>query len=126
MFYGHFPFFMLKYKVANILFMICYDPFCMNVQKELVRMKIFRRKIMAALKTALTVLFIIVCVILSVLILAQEGKDAGLGAMTGSTPSGTYWSQNKGRSRKARIVQITTAFTVLFFVLAAVLASKLF
>ncbi len=80
---------------------------------------------MAALKTALTVLFIIVCVILSVLILAQEGKDAGLGAMTG-TPSGTYWSQNKGRSRKARIVQITTACTVVFFVLAAVLASKLF
>jgi preprotein translocase subunit SecG len=61
-----------------------------------------------------------------VLVLVQEGKDAGLGSMTGSNLSGTYWSQNKGRSKKARIIQATTLFTVLFFVLAAVLSSRLF
>jgi preprotein translocase subunit SecG len=78
------------------------------------------------LKTVLTVLFIIVCIVLTVLVLAQEGKDAGLGSMYGSAPAGTYWSQNKGRSKKARIIQITTVFAVLFFVLAALLSSKLF
>lgn len=81
---------------------------------------------MEHLKTVLTVLFIIVCIILSVFVLIQEGKDAGLGSMYGSTPTGTYWSQNKGRSKKARIIQVTTLLTFLFFVLAAVLSSKLF
>ncbi len=81
---------------------------------------------MATLKTVLTVVFIIVCVVLTVLVLMQEGKDAGLGGMTGQAQSGTYWSKNKGRSSKARIIQVTTALVVLFFVLAAVLCSKLF
>lgn len=78
------------------------------------------------LKTVLTVLFIIVCIVLTVLVLAQEGKDAGLGSMYGSAPTGTYWSKNKGRSKKARIIQITTLFSVLFIVLAAILSSRLF
>ncbi|MDO4169381.1 MAG: preprotein translocase subunit SecG [Lachnospiraceae bacterium] len=81
---------------------------------------------MDMLKTVLTVLFIIVCIVLLVLVLLQEGKDAGLGSMYGSAPTGTYWSQNKGRSKKARIIQITTLFTVLFFVLTAILCSRLF
>lgn len=76
------------------------------------------------IKTVLTVLFIIVCIVLTVLVLAQEGKDAGLGSMTGAAPTGTYWSKNKGRSNKAKIIKITTIFTVAFFVLAAVLSSR--
>jgi preprotein translocase subunit SecG len=81
---------------------------------------------MATIKTGLTVLFIIVCIVLLVLVLIQEGKDAGLGSMTGSNLTGTYWSQNKGRSKKARIIKATTVFAVLFFALAAVLSSRLF
>ena len=81
---------------------------------------------MATLKVVLTVLFIIVSIVLTVLILSQEGKDAGLGGVTGGSPTGTYWSQNKGRSAKARIVQVTTIFAVLFFVIAAILCSRLF
>lgn len=29
----------------------------------------------------------------------QEGKEAGLGSLTGAADSGTYWSKNKGRSK---------------------------
>ncbi|MEE1312863.1 MAG: preprotein translocase subunit SecG [Lachnospiraceae bacterium] len=77
-------------------------------------------------KTVLTVLFIIVCIALTVLVLIQEGKDAGLGSMYGVAPAGTYWSKNKGRSKKAKIIKVTTFFTVLFFVFAALLSSRLF
>ena len=39
---------------------------------------------MAVLKTVLTVVFIIICIALTVIILLQEGKSAGLGAISGA------------------------------------------
>ena len=51
---------------------------------------------MAVLKTVLTVVFIIICIALTVIILLQEGKSAGLGAISGAAD--TYWGKNKGRS----------------------------
>ena len=70
------------------------------------------------LKTALMVLFIIVSVALTVIILFQEGKSAGLGSLSGSNLE-SYWSKNKGRSREGVLIRITTALVVLFFILAA-------
>ncbi|MBD8924867.1 MAG: preprotein translocase subunit SecG, partial [[Eubacterium] rectale] len=51
---------------------------------------------MATLKTVLSVLFIIVSVIITIVILFQEGKSAGLGTIAGVAD--TYWGKNKGRS----------------------------
>ena len=51
---------------------------------------------MEILKTVLLILFAIDCIALTVIVLMQEGKNNGLGALTGS--SDTYWSKNKGRS----------------------------
>ncbi|MCB8611555.1 preprotein translocase subunit SecG, partial [Faecalibacillus faecis] len=34
------------------------------------------------MKTALTILFLISCVVLIILVLMQEGKEAGLGSLT--------------------------------------------
>ena len=51
---------------------------------------------MAFLKTILTVIFILICIALTVIILLQEGKSAGLGAISGAAD--TYWGKNKGRS----------------------------
>ena len=51
---------------------------------------------MAVLKTVLTVVFIIICIALTVIILLQEGKSAGLGAISGAAD--TYCGKNKGRS----------------------------
>ena len=50
---------------------------------------------MAVLRIILTVLFIIICIALTVLVLMQEGKAAGLGAISGAAE--TYWGKNKGR-----------------------------
>lgn len=74
---------------------------------------------METLKTILTVIFILVCVVLTVIILAQEGKTAGLGALAGS--SDTYWSKNKGRSAEGMKKKITTILVVAFMLLAIVL-----
>ena len=58
--------------------------------------------------------------ILTVVILMQEGKQAGLtGAISGAAES--YWGKNKGRSMEGKLEKITKIMVVLFFVLAIVL-----
>ena len=74
---------------------------------------------MAALKIVIQILFILICIALTVLVLMQEGKSAGLGAISGAAE--TYWGKNKGRSMEGGLVKATTIMAVLFFVLAAVL-----
>ena len=74
---------------------------------------------MAVLKTILTVAFIILSIVITVTILMQEGKSAGLGAIAGAAD--TYWGKNKGRSMEGKLVTITKVLVVLFFVIAAVL-----
>ena len=74
---------------------------------------------MDLLKTILTVIFILVCIALTVIILMQEGKSAGLGAIAGAAD--TYWGKNKGRSMEGMLVKGTKILVVLFMVLAIVL-----
>ena len=74
---------------------------------------------MAVLKIILTVVFIIISIALTVIILMQEGKSAGLGAIAGAAD--TYWGKNKGRSMEGRLVTGTKILVVLFVVIAAVL-----
>lgn len=74
---------------------------------------------MATLKTILTIIFIIISVIITIVVLMQEGKSAGLGAIAGAADS--YWGKNKGRSMEGILVKLTKACVVLFLVLALVL-----
>lgn len=74
---------------------------------------------MAVAKVILEVLFIIVCITLTVIILMQEGKSAGLGAIAGAAD--TYWGKNKGRSMEGMLVKFTRVLIVLFIVISAVL-----
>ncbi|MDE6639797.1 MAG: preprotein translocase subunit SecG [Acetatifactor sp.] len=74
---------------------------------------------MGALRIALTVIFILVCVALVVLVLMQEGKSAGLGSISGAAE--TYWGKNKGRSMEGRLVRFTKILAVLFMLLAIIL-----
>ena len=79
---------------------------------------------MEILKTVLLILFAIDCIALSAIVLLQEGKQAGLGAIGGMAES--YWGQNKGRSMEGTLVKVTKYLAVLFIVLAAVLNLKVF
>lgn len=74
---------------------------------------------MAVLKTILSVLFIIISLIITVVILMQEGKSAGLGAISGAAD--TYWGKNKGRSMEGVLIKLTRVCVILFLVIAVVL-----
>lgn len=79
---------------------------------------------MGALRVVLTIVFIIVCVSLVVLVLMQEGKAAGLGAISGAAES--YWGKNKARSMEGLLVRITKILAFSFIVLALVLNLNVF
>lgn len=74
---------------------------------------------MGILKTILTIVFIIVSLVITVVILMQEGKQAGLGAIAGAAD--TYWGKNKGRSMEGMLVKITKICVIVFLLLAVVL-----
>ena len=77
---------------------------------------------MVVLRTILTVLFVIDCVAMIVLILMQQGKNEGLGALAGmSMNNETYWSKNKGRSEEGRLIRITRILVIVFIALAVIL-----
>ena len=74
---------------------------------------------MSILHTILTIVYIIISIAITVVILMQEGKSAGLGAISGAAD--TYWGKNKGRSMEGVLVKVTRVGVILFLVLAAVL-----
>ena len=79
---------------------------------------------MTILKYVLMVLFVLVCIIATVLVLMQEGRSQGLGAIAGAAD--TYWGKNKGRSMEGNLVKWTKILTVVFFLLAIVLNLDIF
>lgn len=74
---------------------------------------------MEILRAILTVVFIIVCIALIAIVLLQEGKSAGLGAIAGGAE--TYWGKNKGRSMEGALVKATKFLVAAFIILAAIL-----
>lgn len=79
---------------------------------------------MGVLKIILTIIFILVCIALVVLVLMQEGKSAGLGAISGAAE--TYWGKNKARSMEGLLVKLTKVLAVAFMVLAMILNLSIF
>ena len=80
---------------------------------------------MSVLDYVFGVMFIIVCLALVVLVLAQEGKNQGLGAIQG-TVENTYWGRNKGRSKEGVLKKVTVLLSVLFVVFAILLNMNIF
>lgn len=74
---------------------------------------------MEVLRIILTIVFIIICIALVAIVLLQEGKSAGLGAIAGGAE--TYWGKNKGRSMEGTLVKITKYLVIAFIVIAAIL-----
>lgn len=79
---------------------------------------------MGVLRWILTIAIILISVALTVIILMQEGKSQGLGAIAGT--SDTYWGKNKGRSMEGFLEKFTTGLVIAFFVLAILLNMQLF
>lgn len=71
------------------------------------------------LKMLLTVIFVLLAVVLTVIVLMQEGKSAGLGSVAGMAD--TYWGKNKGRSMEGALEKFTKYAAIVFLLMAVVL-----
>ena len=71
------------------------------------------------LKIILTIVFVLICIALTVIVLLQEGKSQGLGAIGGMAES--YWGKNKGRSREGTLEKFTKFAAIAVLLLALVL-----
>ncbi len=72
------------------------------------------------IRIALMIIFVIICVALTIIVLMQESKQNGLsGAISGAAD--TYWGKNKGRSIEGKLVTITKVLAVLFILIAVIL-----
>ena len=77
---------------------------------------------MDALRVIVTALYVVICIALTIVVIMQEGKSAGLGAISGMAD--TYWGKNKGRSIEGKLELATKILAVLFIVISLVLNMK--
>ena len=74
----------------------------------------------SGLRTALMVVYIIVCIVITIIVLSQEGKPASLtNSISGGAYDNSYWSKNKKGSKEG-------VLGLLFIAIALLLDSKLF
>ena len=71
------------------------------------------------LKIILTIVFVLICIALTVIVLLQEGKSQGLGAIGGMADR--YWGKNKGRSMEGPLEKFTKFAAIAVLLLALVL-----
>ena len=80
---------------------------------------------MEILRIILSVIFVIDCIALTIVVMFQESKGAGLAGLAGGA-SESYWGKNKGRSMEGLLVKMTKVLATLFIVLAVVLNLNVF
>ncbi len=76
------------------------------------------------IRTICLIVLIALSIVLTVLVLMQEGKSAGLGSIAGAAD--TYWGKVKGRSMEGRLVKATKILVAAFFVLSILLNMNIF
>ena len=79
---------------------------------------------MGVIRIVVTIVFIVVCVAITALVLLQEGKTQGLGAISGAAES--YWGKNKARSMEGVLERLTRILAISFIILALVLNLTVF
>lgn len=77
---------------------------------------------LSVVRTLVTVIYILISIALVIVVLLQEGKSAGLGAISGAAE--TYWGKNKGRSMEGGLLKSTYVLTALFVIISLVLNLK--
>ncbi len=76
-----------------------------------------------AMNIIFTVLHILVCVLLIVIVLLQEGKDPGMRGISGAAPDtgDSFFRKNTGRTKAAIFSKLTVVLAVLFLITTIVL-----
>ncbi len=76
---------------------------------------------MDILKTVITIIYVINCLILVVICLMQSKEDEGAsGAIVGGNSS-SFYEKNKGRTKEGRLKKWTIILGILFVILTIVL-----
>ena len=74
---------------------------------------------MSVIQVILSIIYVILGVAISIVILMQEGKSQGLGALGGIADS--YWGKNKGRSMEGALEHFTRYGAIIFMVITLIL-----
>ena len=73
-------------------------------------------------KTIIMVVYVIICIALTIIVLSQEGKSASLtSSITGGNYDNSYWGKNKGRSMEGTLEKFTKFAAIAVLLLALVL-----
>ena len=75
---------------------------------------------MSVIRIILSIIYVLLGVVISVVILMQEGKSNGLGSAIGGMAD-SYWSKNKGRSMEGALEHFTRYGAIVFMVITLVL-----
>ncbi len=78
---------------------------------------------MSTLKMIATVAYIIICIALVIVVLMQEGKTSGLGALSGAAET-VIGQKTRVVPRRGMLVKITRVLAILFVVLSVVLCTS--
>ena len=74
------------------------------------------------MKLAMTIVYILLALLLTVIVLFQKGKDPrSAGSVFGGSGE-TFFSKNKSNTREGLLEKLTAIFAVLFIILSVVLS----
>ena len=76
-------------------------------------------------RTLVTIIFMLICLVMIIVVMMQESKNSGFGALSGQVDSDSYVRKNRGRTKEGKLERIT-AIGFLFFVVAIGLCLKVF
>lgn len=76
---------------------------------------------MAILKMILIIVFLIAAFAITVVVLLQEGKSAGLGSLGGAANSDSYWDKNKKHTLEGKFERWTKIMAGVFVLAAFIL-----
>lgn len=77
---------------------------------------------MGILKTILTIIYVIVCLLLIVIASMQSGQEDGASrAIMGGSQTGSFYEKNKGRTKEGKLKKWTIILGIIFIVLTIVL-----
>jgi len=77
------------------------------------------------MKLALTIVYIVVALLLTIVVLFQKGKDPREASSVMGSSSDSFFSKNKAHTREGMLEKLTTVLAIVFFVLSVVLSLNL-
>ena len=77
-------------------------------------------------RTLVTIIFMLICLVMIIVVMMQESKNSGFGALSGQVASDSYVRKNRGRTKEGKLERITAILGFLFFVVAIGLCLKVF